>query len=156
MKFVSLDPGGTTGVLEVVLSDDLTRIESWNAFQIDADPHHVPLWTYLHGAKPKRIICEQFEYRQFNQGKYGAGARPILISRNYIGVVELFSQLTETELIMQPPSTIALKWLTDEMLKRLNKHHAGQPHANDATRHMLYYLVQTLEMRFLLDPLKPR
>jgi hypothetical protein len=47
-------------------------------------------------------------------------------------------------LVMQQPAVLGVKWCKDEYLKGLGIHTAGEPHRNDATRHALYYLVQSL------------
>lgn len=145
IKVIALDPGGATGWAKGLIHEGKMGISSgqneWN---------HSDLWHELNLMKPDIIVCERFEFRK---GSSQQGAE--LISREYIGVVNLYVQLREAEewvraaydkhgnrikLYMQMPAeALGGIYKTDESLKKENLHKPGKPHANDAVRHLLYW-----------------
>lgn len=129
VDIVSLDPGGTTGV--VVLEDGEMRHH-----QIGPDKHHKTLWLFLQTVAPSVLVCEQFNYQRRDLDK---GVSLVLISKEYIGIAELYCQTFECELVMQNSSE-ALGFCDDKKMEKwgLELSHKER-HAKDAYRHMIYY-----------------
>ena len=141
MKIIAVDPGGTTGIAEYdTVTEDLLQ------FQIGPDEHHLELYRYLWAAQPDILICERFNYQRRELDK---GVSLVLISREYIGVCKLYIRATaearenETSWAMQQPAAMSL--FTDRKLKRIGVYRPAMVHANDATRHLFYYM--TTEMK---------
>lgn len=153
-RIVAVDPGVTTGlVFHEVWEDRVSPV--WQRRELGPDRHHLQLWKYLREIAPHVIVCERFEYRIIrNQATDMPGVR--LESREYIGVCELYSQMYDVPLIMQPVSS-AKNLFTDSKLKGLSLYSApsGRQHMNDATRHALYYIVVTLGRKDYLSKLRP-
>lgn len=157
LKVISLDPGGTTGwVSHTVTSKDALRHNSDLAFtggQIGPEEHHKDLWQLLTQHDPDVVLCESFEYRIVkNQGVDMPGVN--LISREYIGVAKLYATSANKLYHQQKPADVKPLW-TDEKLKGLGVYNSGAPHRNDATRHMLHFVVHNLKRRDYLMALRP-
>lgn len=169
MKIVALDPGGTTGVSifdsqgqapTAIAGKDLHLFFTMR--QLTGE-HHYSLWDMLEVGRPHTVIYERFMYqrRELDQG-----VSLVLDSLEYIGVTKLWYQsMAERhdmgheaaftpELVCQTPAQAKNLW-TDDKLKTLELYSKGAPHANDATRHLLYYLLVNRNCRQILDPLKP-
>lgn len=135
MRYISIDPGGTTGV---AIYDN----EGWTRIHLGPDQHHRALWNCLENWAPDVVICEDFVYqeRPLQRKAYGGIPKVELISRDYIGVVKLFCQKYDTELHMHP---VPFKefFLGHERLQKLGLYDpAFAPHGMDATSHLLYHL----------------
>lgn len=131
---VSLDPGGQTGLCVNEIGD--TEIVAW---QLEEEEHHTTLWNTLAARQPLVVVCENFTYRRVSS-KGTEHYNVVLKSVEYIGVARLYAQLHNITFRLQMPSHAKNLW-TDDKLKKLGLHHKNMPHANDAIRHMLYYLV---------------
>lgn len=137
MNIISLDPGGTTGIA-IYGEDDIIT-----SYEIGGDDHHKELRDALSELVPDLIIYESFDWRPYRNQKVE------LISREYIGVIKLFCITFDVARQVQKP---ALKsWWTDNKLKRVGEYNVGMPHANDAVRHLLYYIMQTGDNRWLKE-----
>lgn len=138
---LALDPGGTTGW--AILPRDK---DSVLCGQIGPGDHHAELWGFLSSLGNHTVVMESFQYRQF-QGV--AKAKVELTSVEYIGVVKLFGQLYSGFDIVQQTASLAINFVSDNKLKRLDwyKPTAAKPHARDALRHLLYYLIVTKHIR---------
>ena len=145
MKIITVDPGGTTGIAEYnTVTEDLLQ------FQIGPDEHHDELNEYLWASLPNVIVCERFNYQRRDLEK---GVSLVLVSREYIGVCKRYVQWynrinkdnnnLQVELAMQQPSCMGL--FTDRKLKKIGVYRPAMVHANDATRHLFYYM--TTEMK---------
>jgi hypothetical protein len=142
---LALDPGGTTGVAAVRLESEPWVIEVWQL----TDEHHLLLAQQLNDWCPETIICESFH----NVGNEAAR----LMSSEYIGIVKLYAQATDTPVVWQSPATGKEFW-TDLRLKQCGIYIPGLPHARDAIRHYAYWRTFTLNDRAILqlDPTRPR
>lgn len=162
----ALDPGGTTGVAmydaDVIFNTDDQaewHNEKWDTLQLSEPDHHR---TLLHMLERRHVantivVCESFQYR-----------RPVdapavsLVSVEYIGVVKLFQQERNIEVVWQttgkviPPKNKnqAGGFWTDDKLKQIRKWSPGRKHANDAMRHLLHYMAFVMGRRDLLEPLR--
>lgn len=157
-RIIGLDPGGTTGwatytadrinaTSKVITSS--TPIyeyydEQWACGQLDPHDHHYQLYSLLElqATEDSVIICEAFDYR--NQAKPGLE----LISREYIGVVKLFSQERKVPYILQTASqgkVTKRSFVRKENLEKLDLWVSGGAskwnHAMDAYGHILYYMI---------------
>jgi hypothetical protein len=148
----SADPGATTGCATASWkptspSDQLTSVEQikFTQFQIGPDAHHLQLWSILNGNSFTEIVWESFEFRQHvytdEEGNPVVGRSKVeLISKEYIGVLELFCALTSTKSHHRTASS-AKRFINDEKIKQLGLWLPGMPHAMDATSHLLRYMV---------------
>jgi hypothetical protein len=161
-SIMSFDPGGTTGYTIRNLARRGRSLSSgtsydyngvWRGGQLGPRTHHRELWQLLTREDPDRIVCEDFVYRIVkNQGVAQPGIQ--LVSREYIGVIKLYCALTNKPLHMQPSSVISLAWTADDALRKLGIYMPGEQHRNDATRHLLYFAVETLGRKDILLPLR--
>ena len=127
-KIIAVDPGLLTGV--AVLCDGVHH-----SFE---EPDFHDLAAFVYSQQPDVIVCEAFVIRQ-NTHKLDAGAFSETTDR--IGAMRLLAELAEVPFHRQTPAQ-AKSFATDEKLRRLgwfNPTPGG--HANDATRHLLIYLV---------------
>lgn len=146
-KILALDPGGTTGW---ALYQDMTvegdqydcppAIMSGDFYtigQIGPEEHHGRLWHLFQHQQPTMIVCESFEFRQFDGHRTGIR----LDSKEYIGLVKLWRELEGTPVVFQTAS-LGKTFCTDDKIKALNLWTPGHKHAMDAMRHLLTYMVQ--------------
>lgn len=136
---LALDPGGTTG---------------WAFFDPKSvsvfcgqllGEHHKMLWNHIEEWAPELIVCESFQFRQFEGFDK---SKVVLDSVEYIGILKLHEQMYHTPLVFQTAST-AKHFVADMKLQRMDwyKRTAGMVHARDALRHLLYHLVVTEKIR---------
>ncbi len=143
MRFIGIDPGGTTGI---AIYD--SEAKQWTRRLVGPDEHHLDLWNlldYFRAIDDVNIICESFEYR--NQSRSGL----VLVSNEYIGVVKHFCQKTNFPLTMRTAGVGKCgqkTFVRAEHLKRLGLWLSGTDdsgrqwkHAMDATAHVLYHLI---------------
>lgn len=150
---VGLDPGSTTGVaIFHYVSPNVQNTShihgagnlrnSWEFKQLSLTNHHKDLYELLINYDPDYVVCESFEFRQFDGNRTGI----VLDSREYIGVAKLYCQLTKKPLTLQTASVGKAFW-TDAKLKKIGLWQVGQKHANDALRHVLYFTMQHLQLQ---------
>lgn len=164
LHVLALDPGGSTGwalyAADVLSGLDGASLEFHNEKitqgQLGPEQHHLELWGLLGMMHTTNfiIVCESFEYRQ--------DQRPLvqLISKEYIGVVELFVQernltlLPEAQVHHVPQSAATGKgfWYPKvpgkkaswdgSKLRAVDLYHPTTHgrHVNDATAHLLHFL----------------
>lgn len=130
MRILALDPGGTTGWTSY--DDDGGKVPAWGWGQLEEEDHHVQLYDLLDRQQPDVVVCERFTYRPHLP-------HAVLISRDYIGVATLWCKQNGVEIVMQMPAHAKGLW-DDKKLKAVNLYQVNKRHANDATRHLLYYL----------------
>lgn len=144
MRYLSLDPGGTTGVCihDTTKHKYDPKLRLFERKQLTGI-HHVKLWELLGETLPDVIVCESFVYQRRDN--------VVLVSVEYIGIVRLFSMVYGIKYKEQPPASAKGLW-GDDKLKVIGLHSPGQPHANDATRHLLYYItIDEGDPRFLIE-----
>jgi hypothetical protein len=142
MKIVGIDPGVTTGI-SVYDSEVVDLKWRWQFEQLGPEEHHDTLFWFLKNVDPNIIVCEKFD----NRGKMAAD----LIPREYIGVIKASYQASliakrPVELVMQSPSQAKGFWTNDKLKACSLWKGTGLKHAMDATRHVLYYLMQTKQL----------
>jgi hypothetical protein len=143
MTVVALDPGGTTGVAildEPQIHRDQVDTSSPNALR--------DIWDILNMTDPEDIVMERFQFR------YGGGrSKVVLTPVEVIGVVKLYCAMKDIALYEQTPAQ-AKKLITDDKIRKLGLWVPGQPHAMDATRHLLYHLIVTRREKRWLEQLR--
>lgn len=132
MLIVSIDPGGTTGV---AIKNDI----GWIFDQLGPHDHHRSLLNLLKDSEPDVVVCEDFIYQRRNK----VNLKPV----EYIGIVKYYVSMSYCKLEMQSPSLRGF-W-TDARLKQLKLYNVAMRHANDATRHLLYYLTRNGDNTYL-------
>jgi len=144
MYCMSLDPGGTTGIVFV---DDETAPWKLRVNQMGPEPHHKRLLDLLNLWNPKVIVCEGWDIR------HNDAAQPIPLE--YIGVVKAYAQGRKglTQLVMQPAGT-GLEFWDNDKLHKYGVYFPGK-HARDACRHYLYYRTFTCKDQSLLKSIRP-
>ena len=157
LKITSIDPGVTTGVaIHEVYDGEVNG--KMKRLELGPDKHHLDLYDLLLKTEPDILVCEQFNYRNVtNKGAEMPGIR--LESREYIGVCELYTQIcTRCKLVMSPTNNKGKKALiSPDKLKALGLYRApgGRQHMNDATAHLVHYVVTTLGRTDYLAKLRP-
>jgi hypothetical protein len=159
-RLLALDPGGTTGWASCEFHGlDVTtpKLEDFhfNCGQLGPEEHHKELFTFLTDrvTSHDQLICESFEFRQHINAS-GAKTKVELISKEYIGVVKLFSELIDCPVYFQtasagknfipdkgPQANVKIKQL--DLYKPISTH----VHAMDAMRHLLRHMVVTMRIR---------
>ena len=139
MKIVALDPGITTGYAVGII--DTSGDRPMGVVSGQAKWNEMGLYNELNKSKPDRIIYETFEYRAASlYGKKREHFKVELFPRNLIGVINLYYQERDHEVILytQSPSAGKAYW-SDQLLKKEKVYKVGNPHANDAMRHLLQW-----------------
>lgn len=150
---LALDPGGVTGCAsaewkpsgpdDTLTSADQIKFCQW---QVDDQPHHVQLWATLDANPYTEIVWETFDFRQHIRKDKETGQVYTdqtglnLMSREYIGVIELFVALKGTP-HFSINSSPAKHLITNEKIEQLGLWLPGMKDAMDATRHLLRHMV---------------
>lgn len=146
VKVIGFDPGVTTGVCiynggnRKGTGSLTSRGFVWEHRVLDTDPHHQDLWKLLTLERPGVVVCESFTYQRRD--------KVILTSLEYIGVIKLYCSMTKTPLKMQTPAQAKGFW-DNTKLKHLDLWITSSPHAMDALRHVLTYLVKSGDQSWL-------
>jgi hypothetical protein len=130
-KFLSLDPGGTTGYAIFEYEEDSVAVV--------LEAGHVPgglkgfIKWYGNQVNTRwdKVVCESFTLRT---GVKFPDLSPVYI----IGALEAFEEAWDSEVVYQPPTSKPL--CNDDVLKKLGIYLPGKGHANDALRHGIIYL----------------
>lgn len=161
MKILWFDPGGGTGFARYV---DGTITSG----QLEGSDYHGPLWRFLVEEYPDILGYETFDDRIRDTSTE-------FISAEYIGVLKLYRDLRNgpdignaglyvhdggnVELVHQQPAQGVGKsafWSDDKLEKLGLRTHPlkANRHANDAKRHLLYYITFTMKDQTFLRGLK--
>jgi hypothetical protein len=178
LSIIGLDPGGTTGwalytadVIHHPVDPDIAvpTVEFYNENFVSGQKgpghHHLRLWHLLEQWTTVNtiIVCESFEFRRNEKDR--SRDNIVLDSREYIGVVNLYEQYYHETTSNQPgvfevvyqTAALGKGFWTDKKLAAVGKFAAPKttwPHANDAMRHLLHYMVFKMNRQDLLIPLK--
>lgn len=146
---VALDPGVTTGICS---HWDIARPpvpgSILNRSQLDTgEPEGLNrMMEFLNHLHPDVVVYERFVYQKRDKVELW----PVQV----IGVINYWCWINNRVPYVQTPSQAKNLW-PDEKLKKLGLWIEGQPHAMDATRHMLYHLVVSKGDRSWLENLRP-
>jgi hypothetical protein len=152
VRIIALDPGGTTGIavcdVRIIKPDYLEY--DWNWYELGPHEHHKELFDFLKvntvGFKSDfTIVCESFEFRQNRQRD-----NINLMSREYIGVVKLYHKMYGVPVVFQTAGA-AKGFVSDDKLKVMGLYQKSSKHERDATRHLIYYMVNKLGRSDLIE-----
>lgn len=135
MVLVAVDPGKTTGM--VCASNLFSSSQVIQCFQVYSTQETV---RRLDSYKPDVVILEQFRLLR-NTAQQLSGQD--MYASEVIGVVKDYCLSNSVELVMQQPqakNTVSSKFLKALGLWEVTK---GLPHARDAARHLVYYLLRS-------------
>jgi hypothetical protein len=147
-SILALDPGGTTGYC----FRGPSAVIKYGELPLSAGGHHLALWKLLVDCRaeiqshdsdaPFIIVCERFDFRKDDQAR----AKIDYIAREYIGVVRLYDQSTDNQVLMRLQGANEAKGFWDDgKLRRIGMYYSRSKHARDATRHYLYYVTFNLK-----------
>ena len=145
MRVLAFDPGGTTGV--ALYTEN--QLQAWQVTEL------YEVYDILREWRPDEVVFERFVYQRRDK----VDLTPVEV----IGVIKLFCDQGHRSHDMdwhiedphaQTPSQAKNLW-TDSKLKKLGLWQPGKPHAMDAVRHMMYFLVVTKGQREWLEGLRP-
>jgi hypothetical protein len=129
VRFLSLDPGGTTGIA-IIEAGPTTPPTIELAEQAPGGLEGFIDWHRSnHSLGWDFVVCESFTLRP---GVKFPDLSPVYI----IGALEALSP--EAPIFYQPPTSKPL--CNDDILRGLRFYQVGKPHANDAIRHGIIYL----------------
>lgn len=156
---LAIDPGGTTGwayYRATKMTDPFDEIkdglnngmpewydEQWKCGQLD-NPDHADdllLLLELNHTAETHVIVERFTPRP---GKVGAKLEP---APRYITICEMFCKERNSNLLGHPTAMHLQNvgqvkpFVKDRNIKKLGLWFPGQRHAMDATRHLLFWLI---------------
>jgi hypothetical protein len=166
-RILALDPGGTTGwatyTAQRMAHPEYSRQEQilgappfeyfdqkWACGQLGPEEHHSKLFSLLGIQQTSEfvLVCESFEFRNKDR-RHRDNIN--LMSREYIGVATLFYQLRmegrDGQSYWKQTAGLAKSFIPDsgpqanKKIKEAGLWHPNQVHAMDATRHLLWYLV---------------
>jgi hypothetical protein len=108
------------------------------------------LWSTLSANPYTMFVWETFEFRQFvytdEHGNQRVTTTKVeLISKEYIGVMELYCALNNCPHYTLNASA-AKHFITNEKIKQVGLWLPGMDHAMDATRHLLRYMFVKLKI----------
>lgn len=134
---LGIDPGETTGICEFTTFTDHsfarqsqrnTSIIEWG---VDAYKEIIP--SFLNVV----VVIESYRIYSWRTKQHTWNE---LLTPRLIGVAECLCRLKNVPLIKQS-AQVGKGFVTDERLKEWGFYKAGQPHAMDATRHVLQFLL---------------
>jgi hypothetical protein len=129
VRFLSIDPGGTTGLAIIEAGVDTPPVLEY-AQQVSDGLQGFLTWChYSQNEQLDFVVCESFTLRP--SVKF-----PDLSPVYIIGALEALYQ--DKSITYQPPSSKPL--CDDDVLKRIGMYQVGKPHNNDAIRHGIIYL----------------
>jgi len=134
---VALDPGVTTGI--ATYQSKLIGNDRFRAFEMDSKVFTEPHWALaqmLVAMHPTLILYEAFVFRQDKTGAVFTGVE-------FIGVIELVAQRYDRE-IKKVPTARGGFW-DNKKIKAVGLYIPGKPHAMDATRLLLTWLMKNDE-----------
>ena len=134
LRLLALDPGATTGwaiftkgaVGERYTSGQVAQDKVWDLLQTARWGQNGPI--------DLTIICESFQHRQLPK----VDLSPVEV----IGVVKEWARQNKVEIVWQTPAQGKAFWDDNRLAKLdlLRKPKTNWRHANDAMRHILWYL----------------
>lgn len=128
---IAVDPGGTTGFAIGIIDEDVGRMT------VSSDELRMTgtqLYEKLEVLVPDILIYERFEYR--NRAREGLS----LISRDLIGVMELYCNKHKIKWYAQMPGGTINAHFNNKRLKELGLFKASKGnHANEACMHLCHW-----------------
>lgn len=140
-KVISIDPGVETGFCYALITDEkMVYYPFQSVCEVD------DLWRMLSAFKPRYIIIEDFESRRGSLARGGLNLFPVQL----IGVTRLYELLAQHQCasFIQKAAQGKSYWSNDT-LKQAGFYLRGKPHAMDASRHLLQWLMFGYGYQFL-------
>jgi len=135
---LALDPGGTTGIAAFRNGGlvTYTQIKDFTPGTLDnfLTRQHRALGT---AAANMEVVCEDYRVYQTHTAQH---ANSSLLTVRLLGALESWTERHHTPLHLQMAGQ-AKPFSTDRKLQEWGMYIAGQPHATDAIRHGVYYLI---------------
>jgi hypothetical protein len=155
MKYLSIDPGGTTGVCRY----DSDSRDFWlHQIPTTTVDEYGKFWKFLayeHQAGVKTLICEQFNFRLQERTRTKINYTPAEL----IGIVKLFSWTFGLDLHFQMAAEGAIGpnvFWTEQKIRKLGLWKTSSPHAMDALGHMLQYVSFKENDKYFIGQLRPK
>lgn len=128
---IAVDPGRTTGIAGIYWEEGANSI-TWFVEQASIEEGLKDLLDRFFYHDPEWIICESFQYRRL--------PKVDLTAVEIIGALKFYAELYMFPgLHFQPPGTKTM--MDNDKLKALEMYSKGKPHANDAMRHLLNFVI---------------
>lgn len=121
MSILALDPGLTTGFCG-----------NFDGRIVHGQVPPQDIWRTLHSFAPKQLIVEAFIW----QPRHKVDLTPVEV----IGRIREWSEQANIPIIQEFTLSIVKHFFPDERLKEMDAFFPGERHANDAARHLLYYM----------------
>lgn len=135
ISIVALDPGQTTGVALTHYDTSADKCTYIRTHELIGD-HYVDLYRLLCNEQPQVVVYEYFVYQNRKE-------KVELESREYIGVAKLYAHMTDKSIVGQTASAAKQLWTADKLTK-IGLWEPNRPHAMDAVRHLLLFLVEKI------------
>ncbi len=152
---LAFDPGGHTGwamwrAEKLVNNDGVPEYYNIvsNAGCFEEKSHHEKIVNLIELMRTEvfHLITESFLDRP------SKATSTELIARDYIGVMDLWSQQNNVHLHKQT-SAMAKAFITDPKLKAMGIWSTNK-HSRDALRHMYFYMINSMQMTLLVESWK--
>lgn len=139
---MALDPGVTTGA---ALWTPEGTLFAWQIFS--PEKPFSKIWKDLTYYRPETLVVESFNYQRRDK----VDLSPMAV----IGCIHTWNQVASpaSKVVHQSPAQAKVFW-TDDKLKKMVEWQVGEPHANDAKRHLFYYMTKIGDKRWI-NQLKP-
>lgn len=136
-RYIGIDPGGTTGIAFMDF-DDNTYLRR-DSIQVPADESVAMLRQIINGA----INANLQSYVGIERFVIGANTAKKTAQHAALDVIGAVDQLCRECLIpIRQQGSAEAKRYSNEHLRWMEWFDRGQPHANDAKRHLLFMLVR--------------
>lgn len=132
MRILAIDPGVDTG-FSMTPNGRSADVWQTNFGELSPASPHLALHATLVKVLPDVIVCERFDFRQ---NKRGVDYTPV----EYIGVIQLYCQSTDTPLHFQGQDITSEKsFWNRKKLKFLGLYQEDFVHGMDALKHRLHF-----------------
>lgn len=120
-NILALDPGLTTGYCGNI-----------NGGVVHGQVPPQEIWRTLHTLAPNQLIVEAFVW----QPRHKVDLTPVEV----IGRIREWSEQADVPIVQEFTLSIVNHYFPDARLKKMDVYFPGERHANDAARHLLYYM----------------
>lgn len=138
-RIVALDPGGTIGYSTYAppLGTQEPQITQGQYKLKEFTDIRVWLHNLIDAVHPSVIVCESYHIYPHKLQEHTNSDVPTL---QLIGAIRIIAADRGLPVVFQTAAQ-GKAFVTDLKLRAWNLYQKGQPHANDATRHLLRYLI---------------
>lgn len=136
-RILALDPGGTIGYATGEIQGDRYNLVGWQSNGGSLDGNIRQLSKTIHHIKPDVIVCESYRIYSSKLKEHVNSEVPTI---QLIGAIRLLALQVNSQLVMQSAQQ-GKGFVTDDKLRQWQYYTPGSPHANDAIRHLIHYLI---------------